>query len=94
MSRCYILSREGYTLGSNLGTSLAVRWLRLQGAWVRSLVEELRFHMLYSVAKKISFFLKWRGDFPGGPVGLLCIPNAQDLDLIPGWGTKILPVST
>ena len=56
MSRCYILSREGYTLGSNLGTSLAVRWLRLQGAWVRSLVEELRFHMLYSVAKKISFF--------------------------------------
>ena len=63
MSRCYILSREGYTLGSNLGTSLAVRWLRLQGAWVRSLVEELRFHMLCSVAKKISFF-KVEGDFP------------------------------
>ena len=38
------------------GTSSAVQWLRLalptQGAWVGSLVRELRSHMLYGTAEK------------------------------------------
>ena len=48
--------------------SLAVQWLRLaipmQGAWVRSLLGELRSHVLQSVAKKktllfFSSFFVW-----------------------------------
>ena len=43
-------------LKEDWGTSLLVQWLRLcgptvQGVWVQSLVRELRFHMLCSVAK-------------------------------------------
>ena len=47
-------------ISTNLGTSLAVQWLRLCASsargwgWVRSLVGELRSYMLHGVAKKIN----------------------------------------
>ena len=46
------------------GTSLVLQWLKLRaskdakGAWVQSLVRELRSHMPWGVAKKISFLSK------------------------------------
>ena len=55
---------------------LAVQWLRLnllmQGLWVRSLVRELRSHMLLG--------------FPGGSDGEESACNVGDLGSIPGLG--------
>ena len=47
-----VLDGEGVTLESEvLGTSLVVQWLRIQftvqGMWVRSLVGNLRCHILW-----------------------------------------------
>ena len=52
----YITGAAFLGTGRDLGTSLVVQWLRLcastEGAWVRSVVRELRSHMPPSAAEK------------------------------------------
>ena len=59
----------------HLGTSLVVQWLRLyfprQGVWVRSLIGELRSHMLQgqkiNTVKQKQSYNKFNKDFKNGP---------------------------
>ena len=67
--------KEKHNLKILLGTSLMVQWLRLdlpkQGAWVQSLVREMRSHMphgqKYQNIKQKQYCNKFNEDFKNGP---------------------------
>ena len=67
--------KEKHNLKILLGTSLMVQWLRLdlpkQGAWVQSLVREMRSHMphgqKYKNIKQKQYCNKFNEDFKNGP---------------------------
>ena len=56
-----VVGQSYFAIGLNMGSKaisqiLNVSELPMQGVWVWSLVEELRSHMLHSVAKTFFFF--------------------------------------
>ena len=67
--------KEKHNLKIRLGTSLMVQWLRLdlpkQGAWVQSLVREMRSHMprgqKYQNIKHKQYCNKFNEDIKNGP---------------------------
>ena len=79
------------------GNFLAVQWLGLgafiAGAWVQSLVRELRSQKPQGMAKKIFSFKKEKRGFPGGAVAENLPANAGDMGSSPGLGRSHMPRS-